>query len=59
MIVPAYYDRDEEGVPSTWVKAMKESIKSVAPRFSSRRMVKKYSLEFYQGALKYANGIEP
>lgn len=58
-IVPAYYERDEEGVSRAWVKAMKESIKSTAPMFSSRRMVKEYALEFYQEALKYANGIEP
>jgi len=37
---------------------MKESIKNSVPRFSSRRMVKEYALNFYQEALKYSNGIE-
>jgi len=58
-IVPLYYDKDEAGVSSAWVKVMKESIKSAAPLFSSRRMVKEYALKFYQDALSYANGMEP
>jgi hypothetical protein len=37
---------------------MKESIKNSVPRFSSRRMVKEYALNFYKEALKYSNGIE-
>jgi starch phosphorylase len=58
-IVPLYYDKDEAGVSSAWVKVMKESIKSAAPMFSSRRMVKEYALKFYQDALSYANGMNP
>lgn len=55
-IVPLYYDKDEAGISQGWVRAMKESIKSTVPRFSSRRMVKEYALKFYQEALQYANG---
>ncbi len=58
-IVPLYYDKDEAGVSPAWVKIMKESIKSAAPLFSSRRMVKEYALKFYQDALSYANEMEP
>jgi len=54
-IVPLYYDLDEEGVPHAWVRVMKESIKSTAPNFSARRMVKEYALKFYQNALKDAD----
>ena len=57
-IVPLYYDKDESGVSHAWVQVMKESIKNSVPRFSSRRMVKEYALNFYQEALKYSNGIE-
>jgi hypothetical protein len=38
---------------------MKESIKSNAAAFSSRRMAKEYALKFYQGAMKSANDIKP
>ena len=58
-IVPLYYDKDEAGVSTGWVKVMKESIKSAAPRFSSRRMVKEYALKFYQDALRRTNEIQP
>ncbi len=58
-IVPLYYEKDEAGVPHGWVRVMKESIKSTAPAFSSRRMVKEYALKFYQSALRSANGIKP
>ena len=57
-IVPLYYDKDESGVSHAWVQFMKESIKNSVPRFSSRRMVKEYALNFYKEALKYSNGIE-
>jgi starch phosphorylase len=57
-IVPLYYDKDEAGVSQGWIRVMKESIKSTAPHFSSRRMVKEYALKFYQEALKHANSIE-
>jgi len=42
-VVPAYYDRDLDGVPRDWVDIMRETIRSNAPRFSSRRMLKEYS----------------
>lgn len=41
-LVPLYYERDEFGVPRGWVKLMKESIRSVAPRYCADRMVKDY-----------------
>ncbi len=46
-IVPLFYDIDKDGVPVGWVKMMKEAIKSVAPSFSARRMMKEYLEKFY------------
>ena len=54
-IIPLYYKVDEYGTPIGWVKVMKEAIKSTAPLFSARRMVKEYALKFYQNALKSAS----
>jgi len=51
-VVPLYYQLDHEGVPRGWVKLMKRALKSTAPAFSTRRMVKEYSRMFYQEALK-------
>ncbi len=46
-IIPLYYDRDEHGVPHGWVEVMKNSIRSCAPQFSMRRMVKDYVNQYY------------
>jgi len=53
-VIPIYYRISEDGVPHDWVSFMKESIKSNAPKFSARRMVKEYAEKFYRVALKKA-----
>jgi starch phosphorylase len=46
-IVPLYYDRDENYIPRGWLRRVKESIRTLAPMFSTSRMVKEYTLEMY------------
>jgi starch phosphorylase len=47
-IIPLYYqDRSADGLPGDWIAVMKESIKSLTPRFSIRRMVKEYTERMY------------
>lgn len=46
-IIPLYFKRNEDGVPTEWVKIMKESIKSVAPMFSTHRMLSDYTRAYY------------
>jgi phosphorylase/glycogen(starch) synthase len=46
-IVPAYYDRDENGVPHEWVKYIKNTIAKVSPHFTTRRMITDYQDRFY------------
>jgi starch phosphorylase len=50
-VVPAFYDTDAHGLPRRWVHVVKESIRSVMPAFSARRMVKQYVEEMYAPAL--------
>ncbi|MCL2338016.1 MAG: alpha-glucan family phosphorylase [Firmicutes bacterium] len=50
-VVPIYYDR-EGGLPNQWVKMMKESIKSIAPCFSTERMVMEYARHYYLPAME-------
>jgi len=50
-IIPLYYDRSADNIPNDWIGWMKESIKSVAPAFSMRRMVKEYIEKLYIPAL--------
>ncbi len=51
-IVPLYYGRDRDDVPRGWVDLMRETIRSNAPQFSMRRMVKEYTTELYLKAIE-------
>lgn len=46
-IAPLYYNRSMHGIPHGWVRMMKESMKSIPPVFSARRMVKEYVRMYY------------
>jgi starch phosphorylase len=46
-VIPLYYERSDDGVPHDFVQVMKASLKSVAPRFGTRRMVQEYTDRFY------------
>ncbi len=46
-IIPLYYERDISGIPHRWARMVKESIRSILPRFSARRMAKEYTELFY------------
>ena len=50
-IVPTYYDHDAQGLPRAWLQIVKESIRTVIPAFSARRMVKQYVEEMYAPAM--------
>jgi starch phosphorylase len=51
MIVPLFYRR-ENGIPHGWLAVAKEAIRTVAPVFSSRRMVKEYIESMYAPAVE-------
>ncbi len=53
-IVPLFFDRDSDGVPRRWVQVMKETIRTVAPAYSARRMVKEYAEKMYVPAMRAA-----
>jgi starch phosphorylase len=46
-IVPAFYERDINGIPRRWLSVVREAIISVTPQFSARRMVKQYADTMY------------
>jgi glycogen phosphorylase len=57
-VIPAYYDRGLDGVPHNWVAIMKEAIRTVAPAFSMRRMVKDYVNQLYIPALRIGARVD-
>jgi starch phosphorylase len=49
-ILPAFYERDDEGLPRRWLELMRASITTIAPRFCAGRMLSDYLEGPYQGA---------
>jgi starch phosphorylase len=47
-IIPAFYDLDEAGLPTDWIRRMRNSMATLTPRFSSDRMVKEYVEKIYR-----------
>ena len=46
-VIPEFYTRDESGIPSAWVKRMRESMARLTPRFSTNRSVREYTEQHY------------
>jgi len=46
-VIPAFYQRDEMGIPKSWVAMMKASMSRLTPEFSSNRMLRQYVEEYY------------
>jgi starch phosphorylase len=49
-VVPLYYSRSADNLPRTWIQRMKATIKHVAPRFNTHRMLAEYTRRFYNPA---------
>ncbi|MBV9414800.1 MAG: alpha-glucan family phosphorylase, partial [Solirubrobacterales bacterium] len=48
-VLPAFYDRDEHGLPVAWLARIRVSLKTLAPRFSATRMLSEYLSGPYRG----------
>ena len=46
-VIPEFYTRDEEGIPTAWVARMRESMARLTPRFSANRTVREYTEQHY------------
>jgi starch phosphorylase len=60
-VIPAYYERDDAGLPQGWIAMMRESIAELGPRFGSARMVAEYVERLYlpahEGAPRAASRV--
>ena len=60
-MLPAYYERDEAGLPQRWIELMRESIAELGPRFGTARMVAEYVERLYlpahEGASRVASRV--
>jgi len=55
-VVPEFYRRDENGIPTAWVARMRESMARLTPRFSANRVVREYTEKYYLPALAAYEG---
>jgi len=46
-VVPEFYNRDKSGIPSEWIKRIRESMAELTPRFSADRTVREYTEQQY------------
>jgi len=51
-VIPLFYERDPKEISHYWIARVRESMKTILPRFSTRRMVKEYVERLYVPALK-------
>jgi glycogen phosphorylase len=53
-VIPEFYTRNEQGIPSAWVTRMRESMARLTSRFSTNRSVREYTEQRYlPAALTY------
>ena len=53
-IVPTFYERDKNGMPTRWIELMKESMASTIWEFSTTRMLQEYVEQLYLPAAEHA-----
>ena len=46
-VVPAFYQRDPQGIPQAWLSRMRESMASLTGQFSTNRMLREYTERYY------------
>ncbi|MBC8044395.1 MAG: alpha-glucan family phosphorylase [Rhizobacter sp.] len=47
-LVPTYYNRTESGIPTAWLKKVRNSMLSLMPVYNTHRMVSDYVLKYYK-----------
>jgi starch phosphorylase len=56
-ILPLYYTRNAAGIPTGWVRMMKESIRSLTPVYGTHRMVQDYAEMMYVPCIRRIRDI--
>ena len=46
-VIPEFYTRGENGIPTAWVARIRESMARLAPNFSANRAVREYTERYY------------
>lgn len=46
-VIPSFYNRNKEGIPTSWISRVRESMAQLTPRFSTNRSVREYTEKYY------------
>ncbi len=46
-VIPEFYTRNKQGIPTAWVARMRESMSRLTPQFSANRAVREYTEQHY------------
>jgi starch phosphorylase len=46
-VIPEFYTRNEQGIPTSWVRRMRESMARLTTQFSANRAVREYTEQHY------------
>ena len=46
-VIPEFYARDDNGIPTAWCARIRESMARLTPRFSTNRAVREYAEQYY------------
>jgi starch phosphorylase len=46
-LIPEFYQRDQNGLPTTWIARIRESMARLTPYFSANRSVREYTDRYY------------
>jgi starch phosphorylase len=46
-VIPLFYQRDAQGIPREWIQRIRRAMVTLVPRFTTARMVRQYTEEYY------------
>ncbi|MGC1361780.1 MAG: alpha-glucan family phosphorylase [Silvibacterium sp.] len=46
-VIPEFYEREEKGLPSKWLRRVRESMTRLTPEFSATRAIREYTEDHY------------
>ncbi len=47
-VIPMFYNRDAQGIPREWIQWIRRTMITLVPQFTTDRMVKEYTHQYYQ-----------
>lgn len=56
-IAPRFYHRTDGGIPASWLEIIRGSMRKLAPKFSTARMVREYATRYYMPASETYNRL--